>query len=128
MPLEAFDLATKSHEPFSSYEKHAERFRLDNAQNASHAVRCIHEGRVLIVADCGAEAGFYFHDKQQHYLRSMVAYPIVGFCPDGVTPASAAILIDTDIAGFFNEDDREMLELLLREFVTRIDLEYAVRG
>jgi len=50
------------------------------------------------------------------------------FCPDGLTPAPAALLIDTDISGFFIEEDREMLEILLKEFVTRIDLEYAING
>lgn len=128
VPQAAFDLATKSHDPFKSYSQHADRYHIDNYTNPSYAVRCIREGRMLIVEDCSAETDFYFHEQQQNYLRSMVATPIVGFCPDGITPARAALLVDTDIAGFFAEDDREMLELLLSEFVARIDLEYAISG
>lgn len=127
VPLAAFDLSTRSHEPFSSYDRHADRFRLD-ATAPSHAVRCIREGQMLIVPDCTAVPGFFFHDGQAAYLRSLVACPIANFCPDGVTPARAALLIDTDVAGFFQEDDREMLEILLTQFVARIDLEYTIGG
>jgi hypothetical protein len=128
MPLAAFDLASKSHEPFSSYANHAERYKLDNAKNPSLAVRCIQEGHALIVADAEAEPGFYIHDLQRRYLRSMIACPLERFCADGITPTQAALLIDTDVVGFFHEDNREMLELLLKEFVVRIDLEYAISG
>lgn len=128
-PLDAFDLNTRRHDPFSSYAQHADRYRLDNTASPAHAVRCVREGRTLIVADCEAEPEFeFFHERQRHYLRSMVAHPLAGFCPDGVNQASAALLIDTDEAGFFREDDREMLEVLLNEFVTRINLEYALAG
>jgi hypothetical protein len=58
----------------------------------------------------------------------MFAHPIAGFYPDGVTPTRAAILIDTDRRGFFLEDDREMLEILLAEIFARIDLEYRFSG
>lgn len=127
IPLAAFDLVSRSHEPFSSYDRHADRYRLDTTA-PSHAVRCIREGQTLIVPDCAAVPDFYFHDGQALYLRSMIARPIASFCPDGVTPVRAALLIDTDVAGFFQEDDREMLEILLTEFVARIDLEYAIGG
>ena len=40
----------------------------------------------------------------------------------------AALLIDTDIAGFFRDEGREMLEILLKEFEVRIGLEYAISG
>jgi len=127
VPLEAFDFATRSPDPFSAYEQHADRFRIDNDTNPSHAVRCVREGRTLIVGDCTTEAEFeFFDDRQRNYLRSMVAHPLIGFCPDGINPARAALLIDTDVPGFFREDDREMLELLLKEFAARIDLEYAI--
>jgi hypothetical protein len=58
----------------------------------------------------------------------MVAFPMVGFCHDGVATIRAALLIDTDRTGFFREDDREMIEILITEFVARIDLEYAISG
>jgi len=126
VPLAAFDLITRSHAPFTTYATHAGRYRLDNGTNPSHAVRCVREGRTLIVADCAAEPGFFSQPLQAIYLKSMVAHPMPGFCADGVTPVSAALLIDTDHAGFFREDDREMLERLLSEFVVRLDLEYAI--
>jgi len=126
-PLGAFDLNTRDHEPFSSFEQYADRYRLDNDTNPSHAVRCVREGRTIIVPDCAAEPGFeFFNEKQRKHLKSMVAYPLSGFCPDGVNPARAALLIDTDKPGFFSEEDREMVELLINEFVLRISLEYAI--
>jgi hypothetical protein len=128
-PLDAFDMATRNHDPFSSYRLHAERFRLDNNANPSHAVRCVREGKALIVEDCATAPGFeFFNDRQRKYLRSIIAYPLSGFCADGVNQVSAALLVDTDVPGFFREEDREILELLLREFATRIDLEYAING
>lgn len=127
--VDAFDLATRRHDPFSSHDQHADRFRLDETTKPSHAVRCLLEGRTLIASDCETEPGFeFFHERQRQYLRSMVAHPMEGFSLDGVNPTRAALLIDTDVAGFFREDDREMIELLLREFVARIDLEYAISG
>jgi hypothetical protein len=84
-PIAGFELATKSHLPFTAYSLHADRFRLDNYTNPSHAVRCIHEGKTLIVPDCSAIPDFYFHDKQSSYLKSMVAMPLAGFPMDGIT-------------------------------------------
>jgi hypothetical protein len=127
VPLAAFDLVTRSHAPFSSYEQHVDRYRLDTTA-PSLAVRCVVAGQTLIVPDCAAVPGFFFHARQANYLRSMVARPLANFCEDGITPTRAALLIDTDVAGFFQEDDREMLEILLTEFVARIDLEYAIGG
>ncbi|MCI0704894.1 MAG: hypothetical protein L0241_27865 [Planctomycetia bacterium] len=66
-PLDAFDLATRQHDPFSSYQQHADRYRFDNTTNPSHAVRCVREGRTLIVADCAEEPGFeFFHDRERN--------------------------------------------------------------
>lgn len=126
-PLAAFDLATRSHAPFSSYAAHVDRYRFDTP-GPSLAVRCVVEGQTLIVPDCAAVEGFYFHPRQANYLRSVIAHPLSHFCEDGITPTRAALLIDTDVAGFFQEDDREALEILLTEFVARIDLEYAISG
>jgi hypothetical protein len=128
-PLDAFDLNTRRHDPFSSYQVHADRFRLDNAVNPSHAVRCVLEGRMLIVPDCAYHPDFqYFNSQQYNYLRSMVAYPLPDFSPEGATPVRAALLIDTDVAGYFQEEDREMIEVYLKEFAARVELEYAIRG
>jgi hypothetical protein len=128
-PLDAFDLSTKRHKPFTTPDSHIERFRLDNASNPSHAVRCVVEGRMLVVSDCANEPTFeYFEEKQRSYLRSMVACPLNECYPDGINRAKAALLIDTDVTGYFQEDDKEMIESQIREFVVRIDLEYAIRG
>jgi hypothetical protein len=129
LPLDAFDLNTRSHEPFSSYRKHADRFRLDNDVNPSHAVRCVREARLLIVPDCANHPMFqYFNDQQRNYLRSMVAYPLPDFCPDGINPVLAALLIDTDVAGFFQERDSQIMQIYLKEFAVRLALEYTIRG
>ncbi len=129
VPLDAFDLATRSHDPFTSFEQHADRFRLDNDKNPSHAVRCVQEGKTLIVEDCTKDPLFeVFNEKQRSYLLSMVAHPLHTFAYNGVSPARAALLVDTNQSGFFREDDRETLELLLREFAARIDLEYVIGG
>ena len=40
----------------------------------------------------------------------------------------AALVIDTDAAGHFREEDREALELLLIEFAARLSLEDAIRA
>ena len=41
VPIDAFDLNTRRHDPFSSYQQHTDRFRLDNEVNPSHAVRAV---------------------------------------------------------------------------------------
>jgi hypothetical protein len=128
-PIDAFDLKTYRHDPFTSFRAHADYFRLDNTQSPSQAVRCVREGRMLIVPDCANHPGFqFFHPQQQNYLRSMVAYPLPDFSPDGSTPVRAALLIDTDVAGYFQEEDEELIAICLREFAARIELEYAIRG
>ncbi len=128
-PIDAFDLRTRSHDPFTSFEHHRDRFRLDNTTNPSHAVRCVLEGRMLIVPDCATHPIFqFFHDQQKNYLRSLVAFPLPDFSPDGGAPVRAALLLDTDVAGYFQEEDAESIRLYLEEFAVRLALEYAIRG
>jgi hypothetical protein len=128
-PIDAFDLNTRSHDPFSSYEKHKHHFRLDNTENPSHAVRCVLEGQMLIVPDCANHPGFqFFHAQQAKYLRSLVACPLSEFSPDGGAPVRAALVLDTDVAGYFQEKDAGNIEMYLREFAVRLALEYAIRG
>ncbi len=127
--IDAFDLVTRSHRPFSSYQNLADRYRLDNVINPSHAVRCVREGQTLIVPDCETEPDFeYFNERQRSYLKSMVAFPLNGLCVNGTNPVAAALLIDTTEPGFFSKEDRDTIELVLGEFALRIGLEYAVRG
>lgn len=128
-PRDAFDLATKSHTPFASPRTHPERFRLDTEAGPSHAVRCVRQGQTLIVADCEADWGFqYFEDVQPNYLKSMVAYPLQDCRPDGIRIVKAALLIDTNVTGYFREEDREVIESRIHEFALRIELEYAIRA
>ncbi len=128
-PREAFDLATKSHTPFASPRTQPELFRLEPVAGPSHAVRCVLEGRTLIVSDCATESGFgYFGEAQRTYLRSMVAYPLIDCRPDGIHVARAALLIDTNVAGYFREEDRELIESRISEFALRIELGYAIRA
>jgi hypothetical protein len=128
-PIGAFDLKTRSHNPFTSYPAHRDRFRLDNTANPAHAVRCVVEGRMLVVPDCANHPTFqFFHNQQRNYLRSMVAFPLPGFSPKGGAPVRAALLIDTDVAGYFQEKDAESIKIYLEEFAVRLALEYAIRG
>lgn len=129
VPIDAFDLNSRRHDPFTSYRQHTDWFRLDNTATPSHAGRCVREGRTLIVSDCAAHPDFrFFHDRQRNYLKSLIAYPLFDFSPDGGVPVRAALLIDTDVAGYFQEEDAEIIELCLKEFAVRIALEYAIRG
>ncbi len=128
-PIDAFDLKTRSHDPFISFERHCDRFRLDNTTNPSHAVRCVLEGRMLIVPDCANHPIFqFFHDQQKNYLRSLVAFPLPDFSPDGGVRVRAALLLDTDVAGYFQEKDAESIRIYLEEFAVRLAIEYAIRG
>lgn len=128
-PRDAFNLATKSHTPFATPLTHPERFRLDATVGPSHAVRCVREGRTLIVPDCRTDPGFqYIGEAQENYLLSMVAYPLTDCRPDGIHPVRAALLIDTDVPGFFQKEDQEVIESRIHEFALRIELEYAIRG
>ena len=58
----------------------------------------------------------------------MVAYPLTDCRPDGIRVARAALLIDTNVAGYFREEDREVIESRLHEFALRVELEYAIRA
>lgn len=129
VPIGAFDLDTRRRDPFTSYQQHADRFRLDNDVDPSHAVRAVREGKTLIVPGCANHPVFrYFHERQPNYLKSLVAHPLFDFSPDGATPVRAALLIDTDVAGFFQEEDEEMIRVCLNEFASRLALEYAIHG
>ena len=128
VPLDAFNLNSRIPEPLSSHHIHADHFRLEAVTDHSHAVRCVLEDRTLIVADCASDETFrFFSESQASYLKSLVAYPIRQFCTDGDEFVRAAILVDTDVTGFFREEDREMVELRLKEFAARLELEYAIR-
>ena len=128
VPIAAFDLNSRKHDPFSSYRHHRDRFCLDNDTNPSHAVRCVRDAQMLIVPECGNHPIFqHFNPQQRQYLQSLVAYPLFDFNPDGTTPVRAALLIDTDLAGHFREEDSGSLKLCLDEFAARLALEYTIK-
>lgn len=125
-PLEAFDFNNPSSQPFTSYRETEQHFRLDNNDRPAHAVRCVREGRLIIVPDCAAakpEEFTYFRDAQRNYLRSMIAYPILPFRAADGTMTSAAVVIDTDVAGHFKEEDRRLIQFFMDQFAARLTLE-----
>jgi len=122
-PRLGFDLSNKEYDPFSSYEKHRDRFLLDNRTDPAHTVQCIQQRQTLIVSDTEQEGLAFFEAAQKNYLKSLIAHPISGLRgPSGVV-GDAALVIDTNRAGYFNEADRELLELWLAEFSARLVLE-----
>lgn len=90
-------------------------------------VTCVNRKQMVIVEDCEAAAAkgefHFFNDNQRGYLRSMMAYYLGEVCCDDGSPAVAALVVDTDSAGYFREADRESLKFWLREFAARIKLE-----
>src|SRR5205807_221490 len=70
---------------------------------------------------------FHFYNEQQRsYLRSLVACWIGEVCTANGTMAQAAIVIDTDAPGFFQEDDETKIRCCIEEFSARISLEMAL--
>lgn len=126
-PIRMVNLNNPRHDVFSSYRAHEASFVLDAKEKPSHTVRCVNLRQTVIVEDCvaQAEAGdfHFFNDNQRGYLRSMLAYYLDKVCCTDGTTAVAALVIDTDAAGFFREADRESLEFCLREVDSRVKLE-----
>jgi hypothetical protein len=123
-PLDGFDFHAKKHDPFTSYLDHEARFRVDNQTNPAHVVKCVQERRLLIVPDCAREAGFqHFNEEQKTYLKSLAAYPIIPFRQSARAERAAALVVDTDVAGFFQEEQREAMDFVMQEFGARLSLE-----
>jgi hypothetical protein len=116
--------------PFSSFEKHGDRYRLDCARERAHVASCVREGMLIIVPDCVAaekEGTFTFYNSQQRtYLRSLVVAPMVEVPMKDGTLTEAALAIDTDIPGWFREEDRDFIRLYLDEFAARLSLEMSI--
>jgi hypothetical protein len=126
-PLQAFDLISKSHAPFTSFSKHPLRYNLTNSTNPSHAVRCVTSGEMMIIEDCQNDSTFEFYsDQQKNYLRSMVAFPLSDFRCNGSGPILAALVIDTNRPNFFLKNDSEILKKELTHFANRLILEYSI--
>lgn len=127
-PLHAISLADPGYNPFTSYERHRDRFQLgpENTRPA-HAVLCVRQKGIVVVEDCGEATkggGFSFFDgSQASYLRSMVAYYLGKVSDERGTMIEAAVVADTNRPGFFAEAERASLEFCLREFGSRLRLE-----
>ena len=71
-------------------------------------IQSIRKREMLIVSDCTKEANFYFREDQKCYLKSMVSHPFkLGLNLKELV--DAALVIDTDVPGYFKEDDRGFL-------------------
>jgi len=131
-PLSSVNLNNPSYDVFTSYREHQQSFRLDCADRPSHAVKCVNTRQSIIIEDCEAAAAVgefdFFTENQRSYLRSLLAYYLGEvICDDGTT-TMAALVIDTDLAGYFRKSERESLEFCLREFAARIKLELLLQA
>jgi hypothetical protein len=126
-PVHAISLHDPGYNPFNSFQAHSTYFRLDDQENRSHVVRCVREKSLLLVEDCESAAGLgrflFFNPDQSAYLKSMAAYNLGEVCQEDGTMKKAALVIDTDFAGFFKESEVESLNFYFREFATRLKLE-----
>jgi len=131
-PIRAVNLNNPSYNVFSSFRAHVASFQLTTTEKPSHTVRCVNLRQTIIVEDCEASANagefHFFSDNQRGYLRSLLAYYLDQICRDDGTTAVAALVVDTDAAGFFREADRESLEFCLREFAARVKLELSLHA
>jgi hypothetical protein len=130
-PVHGVELKNPGYNPFTSFESHKDRFRL-GPENAlpTEAVICVRQKGLAIVEDCEASAKvgkfFFFNDSQASYLRSMVAYFLGQVSDEHGKMARAALVADTDVAGFFKEKDRASLAFCLLEFGMRLRLEMSL--
>jgi hypothetical protein len=125
--VHGISLNDPSYNPFSSSRERLEAFRLNNTTNPALVVCCIRDKSTLLVEDCiEAEARgkfSFFKDAQRSYLRSMLAYYLGEVCDEDGRFKAAALAVDTDLAGYFKESDRDSLNFFLREFGIRLKLE-----
>jgi len=121
-PIASWDHLKRQKQFFTSYHKWPNKYHLGCQENPSCAVRCIREEKLIIVPDCKDGLSFY-HDGQRNYLRSLIAYYIADFCDREGKRVQAALVIDTNVAGFFKEEDRTTIESYMEQFAIRVKLE-----
>lgn len=123
VPWVGYDDQNGRYDPFTSYLKHKDRFWLANETNPSQTVRCVRENRSIIIADAAASGVQFFTDKQRNYLQSLVAHPFNGIRSKDGSIVDGALVVDANVAGLFQEADREVIVFLLNEFASRLTLE-----
>lgn len=126
-PLHAVSLRDPGHRPFTSFDSHRDHFRLSNQDRPAHAVSCVRRKGMILVEDCpaGADRGEfnYYSEHQRSYLRSMVAYYLGEVCREDGTMTEAALVVDTNAAGYFKESEQDAVGYVLQEFGLRVKLE-----
>lgn len=97
------------------------KFKLDNRDDPSVIVRSIQRNEMIICSDCIKE-NICFNEDQKKRLKSMVSYPfVIGHEPK--KPLRSALVVDTNVAGHFVDEDHSFLKRCLLEYSSRIDLE-----
>lgn len=124
--MDSFDLRRKSRMFLKSYRIAASHYSLQCTKDPSCVVRCVREQKLLVVSDCEKELVQFFHDDQRIYLKSLFAYPIIGFGDHDGPTVAACVVVDTNVAGFFKEEDRDEIETYIEQFAVRLDLEIAL--
>ncbi|OJW17881.1 MAG: hypothetical protein BGO49_30810 [Planctomycetales bacterium 71-10] len=120
-PVESWDHRRKARQFLTSYERVPDKFRLSCENKAAYAVQCVKQRKLLIVPDC-LDDGTYYFPEQAGYLKSLIAFPIIDFVR-AKQPIAASIVVDTNVEGFFSEEDRPTIESYMEQFALQLDLE-----
>ena len=128
LPCYSFSLQGLKRNCLISPQKCPERFRLDNTVNPSCAVRCLQTQTPIIVDDGRRRRhrGFFLDETQSARLISLVAYPIIKK-KDGQVVYRGALVVDTQVAGFFRKSDKEDILAFLRQIESRLYLQDVMR-
>lgn len=126
-PIAGIDLAEPGYSPFVSFEKYPVYFRMDNRVNQSNVVKCIQSEKTIIVGDCQHSAlssqFSIYHEAQNNYLKSMVAYFLGKCLDDDANVTTGCIAVDCNDPGFFDRIGKDRIYNLLESYSSRIKLE-----
>ena len=115
-PIHGVSLDDAGYNPFRSHSAHQEFFQINGVAKPASVVISVREKRLVILEDCLAletsgEFSF-FNDNQRSYLRSLVAYYLGEVCLEDGTMTEATLAIDTNLPGFFKEEDSRFAPFL----------------
>lgn len=126
VPVNGVHSRQRGYKPFSSFRAHRKHFELTSEEPA-HVVQAVRKKGMLVVEHCetaAAKGDFnFFSADQPAYLRSMVSFYLGEVCGENAMMVPAALVIDTDVAGFFKEAEWNSLRYCLGEFGPRVKLE-----